>query len=321
MCAPALAQAELPVPTFEAPQTDQALFVPRLKGAFTFDAALESRLHPWARPEVFLPEDQLAFHLGYLHYLDHAGRLAVGGYLGGGVGLESQRAPAPPTHGRLDLGVVLRLRALSPRFFHGAFGLWGEGSLIAPSAPRADQRPAVGTPASEAAGDWLPRVAGGVEVGFGLLWFLDPYLSGEVLFRFGVEAVVADGVTHPALIGGIRFNFDWAQRLGAAADHLDDPEQPPPDPGGARGPFDPDEALERTLDGDDDPEPETLPPRPPASEPPPAPPPVPPGQLRPGASTPGTRVAPLPDSDPPAPTVPAPTDPAPSAGPSGAQSP
>lgn len=196
------------------------LWVPRLTGAWTLDVGADSRLQPLGDgTEPPLPEANLALHVGYLDYLDGHGRLAWGGYLGGAFSLESDQQPRPADSLRLDLGLWIRARALSPDFVHGALGLFVEGGplfLGEPLGPIGDQS------------DLAWRVAGGVEMGFGLLWYLSPYLFGEALFRVGAEATRVGGATHTTWIAGLRLNFEWAGRAGASAADEPDPPQPPP---------------------------------------------------------------------------------------------
>lgn len=202
---------------------ERLLWVPRLTGAWTFDLGVETRVRPLgSTEEVFTPEEHLRLHVGYLRYLDGHGRLAAGGYLGGGFSLGSDQQPAPPDSLRLDLGLWVRLRAINADFIHIPLGLFIEGG------PQLLGDPTVPTGRFGEGEDVAWRVGAGLEMGFGLLWSLDPYLFGETLFRFGVETTHLGGRNHPAFFGGIRLNFDWAQRAGAAAANEPDPEQPPP---------------------------------------------------------------------------------------------
>ena len=196
------------------------LWVPRLTGAWTFDVGGESRLFPVGDgDEAPTPEAHLRLHVGFLDYLDGHGRLAWGGYVGGGFSLESDQQPRPADSSRLDVGLWLRTRGISNDFVRGSLGIFVEGGpqfLGEPLGPRG------------ARDDLGWREAGGVEMGFGLLWYLDPFLFGEALFRLGIESTRVGGASYTAYFAGLRLNFEWAQRAGASARAAPDPEQPPP---------------------------------------------------------------------------------------------
>ncbi len=179
-----------------APAT--ALFVPAFHGAVTFDAALEGRF-PEALDEYSgLPDKALRLHAGYLHYLDGHGHAAVGGYLGGGLGLGDD-----PAYSGAELGVAFRLRGISDAFYHATASLYGEVGLLTSKA-RGIDCPGCDTLA--------PRYAYGLEIGGGLLWYLDPYIFGEYVARLGLETVRFEGSHLTTVYAAMRVNFDFAIR-------------------------------------------------------------------------------------------------------------
>jgi hypothetical protein len=188
--------------------SEALLWVPHLKGALTLDLGGETRFPAvLGDAEPAVPEEWLRLSVGYLHYFDGHGRLALGGYLSGGLSTGSDQAPEPNDAHRLDLGVALRSRGINRDFVHGTLGLFAEAGV------QFAGEPLPGGPGDELAVRW----AGGVEAGMGLLWLLRPYVFGETLFRLGVESVSFGGARHTAVFGGLRLQFDWALRTGADA--------------------------------------------------------------------------------------------------------
>lgn len=199
LAAPALAQ--------EGAERERLLRVPHLTGAWTFDVGGETRFPSVLdEPEPSIPEEWLRLHVGYLHYLDGHGRVAWGGYLGGGFSLGSDQVPVPNDATRLDLGLALRLRSISHDFVHATVRVFAEVGVqfAEPVLGRVDD-------------DLAVRFAGGLETGVGLLWLLDPYVFGETLFRVGVETIDYADQRYTAVFGGLRLQFDWALQTGPSA--------------------------------------------------------------------------------------------------------
>ncbi len=165
-------------------------FVPELRGAITFDLNYEGRIGGvLSDTRHDLAAEVLGIHAGYLHYLDGHGALAVGGYLGG-----SGSVGDGPVHTRAEAGTAFRLRAISADFYHLTLGAFAEAGLLS-------TRESLGS-----------RFAGGLEMGPGLLWFLDPYVFGEYVARLGVETVRMDGTQVPVVFASMRIVFDFCIR-------------------------------------------------------------------------------------------------------------
>lgn len=196
--------AALPASAQEVGEHSTAFFVPELLGAATFDVTFEGRFDEVLEDgHLGLPSNALKFHAGYLHYLEPHGRLAVGGYLGGGFSLVDD--PERPQVVRLDAGATVRLRGISADFFHASLAAFVEGGpLLLDRAP----------PGAETEETRALRWATGVEIGPGLLWFLDPYIFGESLARLGVESVHFGGQQVWSVFAGMRLQFDFALRRG-----------------------------------------------------------------------------------------------------------
>ena len=179
-------------------ESQATFFVPALPGAITLDLMLEGH-GLLGDPVHGLPTTSVRFDAGYLHYLDGHGRAAVGGYVGGGASVGDDG----PAYARVDVGATFRLRGISDNFYHGTLAFFGEVGLLA--APgRAVECPECETVAS--------RIAGGVETGVGLLWYLDPYIFGESVARLGVESVRLDGRRVTAVFAALRLALDFTFR-------------------------------------------------------------------------------------------------------------
>ncbi len=189
--------AALVAPTVESAKV---FFVPELRGAVLLDVTLEGRLHGIIDDDRHgLPRESIRLHAGYLHYVDGHGAVGVGGYVGGGASLSGS-----PAYTRADVGAIVRLRGISADFYHVTVGAFVEGGLVA-SPARAE---ACGE-TCEALGT---RYAVGLEMGGGVLWYLQPHVFAEYVGRVGVESLRFDGRSIPTLFAALRVVFDFAIR-------------------------------------------------------------------------------------------------------------
>lgn len=178
-------------------------FVPELRGAITVDVTYEGRFEAVLTDDSHgLPPGAVRLHAGYLHYLDGHGRAAVGGYVGGGASVGED-----PVYSRADAGALVRLRGIGDDFFHVSLAAFAEGGLLSSRARAAECETcdALGT-----------RLASGLEVGGGVLWYLAPYVFGEYAARLGVETTRLDGRSVWALYASMRLAFDFALRRGTS---------------------------------------------------------------------------------------------------------
>ena len=197
-------------------------FVPELLGAATLDLALTNRFDGFVDGYALgLPEVGGDVALGWRHYLDPWGQASLG--LNVGLAFQVARDERRPTVYHPRLGFGGRLRGLSEEFMSFALGVYAEagpvlleGGLPPPDFPEL---------AGEASGlAWSV----GIETGPGRLFFLSPYVFGELTARIGLESVLVGGVSVQSLTGGLRLGFDWAV--------LDPtPSEPPDEPRPVRG--------------------------------------------------------------------------------------
>ncbi|MCA9538155.1 MAG: hypothetical protein KC620_04675 [Myxococcales bacterium] len=176
-------------------------FVPAFFGGVFGDMTIEARFDGWlADDDVPFDADALTFHLGYLHYIDGHGRLSLGGYLGSAWSRDEGIAETVGFK-RLDLGALVRLRAISDQFLH-----WSAAAFLEAGPVWLDRVP------EGRSGDVAARWAFGVETGPGLLWHVAPYLFAETLGRIGLESSHYGGVQVWTVTAGLRIAFEYGVR-------------------------------------------------------------------------------------------------------------
>lgn len=193
----------------------ELLFVPELSGACTLDLEYQSGFDiGFDRPELRIGDDSFVGHVGYMHYVEGWGRLAVGGYLGAGYARPSGAEHAGDpffdddrhlAYTQFDLGVRARVRLASPELFTFTLGTWFEGGPAIVHGEIPD-------------GDAFPRRrrglrwAAGFEIGPGGLLHLDPYVFSHATTRFGIESIEFGDAPAVTLAVSLRLGFDFALR-------------------------------------------------------------------------------------------------------------
>lgn len=198
-------------------------FVPELLGAATLDLQLTNRFDGLVDGyDLGLPAVGGDFAVGWRHYLDPWGQAALGVNVGFGFQSDSDD-PRRPSVYHPRVGLSGRLRGLSEDFLSFTLGLYVEAGpvLLDGGLPPPDFPDLAG---ASSGGAW----AVGIETGPGKLFWLSPYIFGEVTARIGLESVRIGGVTVNSLTAGLRLGLDWAL--------LDStPSAPPDEPPPARG--------------------------------------------------------------------------------------
>lgn len=201
LCAPAQAQVGI-----DGYELDEVFFVPELGQAWTLGLALEGRYAGLAGQEDSpWPTRGLRLDVGWLHYFTGHGELSAGPYVGLGRSLSDPLNPdASFTH--LAFGGIARVRWVSPRFFTLSFAVFGEGGPFFAQTHDGPQSEAQGE--AQTGG----RYAVGAELfGVGALWYLSPWLFGELVPWLALEVItVGQETTH--LGGGLRLRIDWGRR-------------------------------------------------------------------------------------------------------------
>ncbi len=184
---------------FDAYTLDEVFFVPELGQAWTLGFALEGRYAGLAGQEDSpWPTRGLRLDVGWMHYFTGHGELSAGPYLGYGRSFSDPLNP-DMSFQHLAIGGIARLRWTSARFFTLSFAVFGEGG---PFFTRAEEGQA-------GSGG---RYAVGAELfGIGALWYLSPWLFGEVVPWLALEVITVDEeAVH--LGGGLRLRIDWGRR-------------------------------------------------------------------------------------------------------------
>lgn len=185
-------------------ELDEVFFVPELGQAWTLGVALEGRFAGLAGQEDSpWPTRGLRLDLGWLYYFTGHGELSVGPYFGYGRSFGDPLNP-DTSFQHLAFGGIARLRLTSARFFTLSFAVFGEGG---PFFARADEDAPPETQAGTGG-----RYAIGTELfGIGGLWFLSPWLFGEIVPWLALEVITVDEKT-VHLGGGLRLRVDWGRR-------------------------------------------------------------------------------------------------------------
>jgi len=195
-------------PSSEGHQT--ALWVPSLFGEWAFRVGVDSRLELGAPDALLLPSTTGRVDAGYRIYLDDRGRFGLGAYASGGLSLPLTADVDRGDVKGLGGGVTFQYRAMHEEFIYVAFGSFIEASALRWSG---GATPLPGAALPEAGGDGL-RWAVGMEVGPGLLWWLDPFVFGESTVRFGLEYVRIGGAELTSALFGWSLGSDVASRRG-----------------------------------------------------------------------------------------------------------
>ena len=177
--------------------------MPRFERALRVDLGVASR-SPNVLPTI-VPELGLFGAVGYREYLDISGAVSLGASIVAGTSI-------PPRDGRDPAGrlshaggvVELELRGISDDWFLALVGLYGELGV-------ATWSPDAGVPGVPAASTNL-RWAAGVEAGFGLLAWLDPYIFGETPLFLGVESIRLGDTRVQSFVFGGRVAVDFVFR-------------------------------------------------------------------------------------------------------------
>ncbi len=195
---------------FEEPERRVALWVPPLRGEVGARFGVDSRLALGDAEELLLPGTMARLDAAARLYLDPRGAFGVGLYGGGGVELPLSGQEVGGTLSQLGGGISFQYRAISEDYLYAVFGsfielhhLTWQASALEPwetADPRLPGR------------DGGLRVAVGIELGPGLLAWLDPYIMGESVVRFGLEYARFGGAELTSLVFGWSLAMEGALR-------------------------------------------------------------------------------------------------------------
>lgn len=190
----------------------QAEFVPipELDGALSADLGLVTHFDLSGAGR--LPALGIGAALGWKHFFDIHGALALRARIRGGASW----GQFDDVLGHIGLELGLGLRGYSDQWVFGELGVAAIVDLLIWDFDPAAQR-AYGT------GDQVlgMRVGGGLETDVGLLWYLGPYLFGDLGAQAHVTWVEVGGVSGVSLEMRWRLRFDWGfatDVLGVEAD-------------------------------------------------------------------------------------------------------
>lgn len=168
-------------------------FVPAFDGAVSFEVTLSDGFTLGTTDLDGPPALLAGGALGYQWMLDPHGAMSVRfrGYAEHSFG--SQNGALFGYGG--DVGFYLR--GYDPQFLYAGAGVFagGGGSLWDP-------------PEGPSVSGW--HLNAGVETNFGMLWFLSPYLFGEIAARASFEYVDLGGMSDERVLVTWALRFDWA---------------------------------------------------------------------------------------------------------------
>lgn len=208
--APALAEGDGTSARVSNAETEPYFFVPSLSGEWMLSLGIDSRRTDRFSGGSAVPELNGVLRLGHRWYGEDQGRLALGPYLWGGLGLD--QAVGRGTLGGAGAGVSAQVRWMNDRFIYLHLALFGElggAWWRSPTdVPSWQVLPVVGL-ATDQSG-WRAMV--GAELGFGLMGWFDPWIYGESPVWFGLEWVDLGEAAWSTVMFGVQLRFDWAHR-------------------------------------------------------------------------------------------------------------
>jgi len=190
----------------------EIVFAPELTGAFSTDVRLFNTFTPFDDHLEILPDFGIAGATGWRHYLDAHGAFSISTRLRGGATFDA----APLGHVGLEAG--LHARGYNAQYLFLGGGLVTSVDLLVWN-PDAATRRDIGGGGAVSEDTWVGwRLGLGLETTAGMLWFLRPYLFGEIGAIVQLELLDVGPLDGTAITGRWLLRFDWAQPT--------DPSQP-----------------------------------------------------------------------------------------------